>query len=191
MLSAMRTPSLALVAPLLSLLSACATHRPYPVAAWGPLPAPPAEDCRHFEGSYGDRGEPIPGAKQQPSLSSELFFEDYSPDNEKLARATRVSFSLPTDDVLDVTVWEGATPLLVRSLKRPKNFECEAGRLVIRRSGLVTANMGFGWGSVAFTFHSTDDYLVGQRKDSEAGVVFLVVPMKGSGTTWYRFARER
>jgi len=181
----------ALAAQAFLLLSACALHRPYPVAAWGPAPPPPAQDCRHFEGSYRDRGEALPGEKTQPSLASELFYEDYSPENAKVIRATRVSFSLPSDDVLDVTVWEGMNPILTRTLGRPRRFTCEAGRLVIRRRRLIGGNMVFGWESVSTTFSHSDDYLVAQVKKLEAGVFFIALPLAFRETSWYRFQRER
>lgn len=175
----------ALAAQAFLLLSACALHQPYPVAAWGPPPPPPAEDCRHFEGSYREVGE-MAGEKYQPPLAWELFG-----DNPKLGRATRVSFSLPTDDVLNVTVWEGMNPLFARTLTRPRKFTCEAGRLVIRNKRLVGGTMVFGWESVEITLSATDDYLVAQVKKFTAALVFIFVPIAAKETFWYRFQRER
>src|SRR5438552_996741 len=77
----------------------CAVHRSYP-ESWEPLPPPPAADCRHFEGDYSDRGE-IPGAPAHASLTQQLFGP-----NTAWRRATRVGFSLPRTEVLEITVWQ-------------------------------------------------------------------------------------
>jgi len=55
----LRGLGLGLAAQGLLMLSACAVHQPYPAAAWGPLPPAQAEDCRHFAGSYRNKGEMV------------------------------------------------------------------------------------------------------------------------------------
>jgi hypothetical protein len=173
----------ALAGQTLLSVSACAVQQPYPEAAWGPLPLPPAKDCRHFEGGYRNRGEMV-GHEAQPSLALELF------GRPVLVRATRVNFSLPTNDTLNVTVWEGMKPVFAQTLTSPGDFICKGGRLVVRDRRFVAESAVSGWQSVTITLSSTDDYLVGQVEESAAGLVFLL-PVGGKTTSWYRFQRER
>lgn len=177
-------PGVALAAQTVLLLSACAVHRPYPEAAWGPLPPPPAEDCRHFEGSYRNSGEMV-GHEAQPSLALELF------GRSDLVRADRVSFSLPTNHTLNVTVWEAMKPVFAKTVTSPGDFICKRGRLVIRDRRVFAESAVSGWESVTITLSSADDYLVAQVEDFGAGLVFLAFPVGGKTTSWYRFRRER
>jgi hypothetical protein len=168
----------------LFLLSACVANRPYP-ESWSPLPLPPTEDCRHFEGSYGDRGE-MPGFAGQPSLTQQLFGT-----SSGWKRATRVSFSLQRDDVLEVTVWEGMSLLFTRTLtSQAGQFTCEAGRLVVRDRRGVSGPGVAGLESVTITLSATDDYLVAQVKDFGVGLA-MILPVAGTTTSWYRFPRAR
>src|SRR5882762_8708653 len=80
-------------------LVGCAAVNPYPVA-WEPLYPSAAADCKLFQGGYSDKADSRDDVK--PSLTRELF--GFNTDWEK---ATRVDFSLPRDDTLEVTVWRG------------------------------------------------------------------------------------
>lgn len=120
----------ALAGQTLLSVSACAVQQPYPEAAWGPLPLPRAEDCRHFEGGYRNRGEMV-GHEAQPSLALELF------GRPVLVRATRVNFSLPTNDTLNVTVWEGMKPVFAQTLTSPGDFICKGGGVWLSATGVL------------------------------------------------------
>ena len=48
-----------------------------------------------------------------------------------------------------------------------------------------------GWQSVTITLSNTDDYLVEQAEEFAVGLIFLVIPVGGKATSWYRFRRER
>lgn len=61
------------------------------------------------------------GHEAQPSLALELF------GRPVLVRATRVNFSLPTNDTLNVTVWEGMKPVFAQTLTSPGDFICKGG----------------------------------------------------------------
>lgn len=173
-----------LAAQTLLLLSACAVHQPYPKTAWGPLPPPPAEDCLHFEGSYHNRGEMV-GHEAQPSLALELFGKD------ELLRATRVNLSLPTNDTLEVAILEGRGLLFDQTLTSPADFICKEGRLVIRSRRFFAESAVSGWENVAITLIYNDDYLLAQVESFGVGAIFLVIPVGGKTTSWYRFRRER
>jgi hypothetical protein len=108
-----------------------------------------------------------------------------------LVRATRISFSLPTSDTLNVTVWEGTRRVFARTLTSPGRFSCKAGRVVIRDRRFVAESAVAGWQSVTITLSSTDDYLVEKVEEFGVGLVFLVLPVGGKTTSWYRFQRER
>jgi len=165
------------------MLSACAVHQPYPLAAWGPLPPPPSEDCARFAGSYRNEGQ-MPGYEARPSLGVELF------GKPELARATRIGFSLPTSNTLTVTVWEGTKRVSSRTLTSPGDFDCKAGRLVVRGRRFFAESAVAGWQSDTITLRSTDDYLVAQVEEFGVGLIFLVIPVGGKSTSWYRFPRE-
>src|SRR6266404_5369372 len=92
------------VAAALFVLVGCAAVNPYP-AAWEPLYPSAAADCKPFQGGYSDKADSSDNVK--PSLTRELF--GYNTDWE---RATRVDFSLPRDDALEVTVWSGTDKLM-------------------------------------------------------------------------------
>lgn len=175
---------LVLAAQTLLLLSACAVHRPYPEAAWGPLPPPPSADCRYLEGSYRNRGEVV-GHEAQPSLALELF------GRLELVRADRVSLSFPTSETVNVTVWEATRPVFARTLTSPGDFVCKGGRMVVRARRFLAESAVSGWQSVTITLSGADDYLVGQVEEVGVGLVFLVLPVGGETTSWYRFRRER
>lgn len=169
----------------LLLLSACARHHPYPEFVWGPLPPPPTEDCRHFEGSYRNSGEMVTMAlpETRPLLTQTLF------GRSTLGRDTRVSFALMTNETLNVTVWEGLKTVFTRALTSPGNFNCEEGRLVIRDRRLVNAPAVTIWQSVTITLSGTDDYLIAQVEALELGAVFIVPAGGQRSTNWYRFRR--
>ena len=166
------------------LLAGCAVHRPYP-ESWAPIPAPTTRECTHFKGTYADRGESS-GSSNRPSLTRTLF----GPSSGS-ARATRVSFSLPRIELLEVTVWQGSSRLFSRVLSSwAGHFTCEAGRLVVRNERLVSANGRAQIEKVTITFSITDDHLVAQVKHIGVGAT-AIVPIAGTVTSWLRFPRLR
>jgi hypothetical protein len=177
----MATPSYAAIAAAL-FVAGCATVNPYP-AAWAPLPAPSSTDCKHLEGSYSDKAESSDRVK--PSLTRELF--GFNTDWEK---ATRVDFSLPRDDTLEVTVWSGTDKLLTRTLSTAEGeLACDAGRLVLRNTRWVRADVIVAREKAKLTLHRAGDYLVTEVEDDLTGLFFVIVPIVGSVTNWYRFAK--
>ena len=109
-------------------LAGCAAVNPYP-AAWEPLRPSAAADCKLFEGGYSDKADSRDNVK--PSLTRELF--GFNTDWEN---ATRVDFSLPRDDALEVTVWSGTDKMMTRT------FSAAEGVRAIR-TGARIAVIGF------------------------------------------------
>jgi len=176
----LRCPAPALLVPL---LSGCVFHAPYP-AAWPTLPASGAEDCRHFEGSYADRGE-IPDSSVQPSLTRELF--GY---HSEWPGAKRVAFSLTGTEILEIAVWSGDVHLFTRTLTtQTGDFACEAGRLVIHSRRWFAADVVLGRENVRVELSLVGRHLVAQIRTFTAGVIVIIVPVVGSTTNWYRFPR--
>ncbi len=163
------------------LLSACSLHQPYPVA-WGSLPPPPTQDCYRFAGSYSDLGS-------DESLARQLF--PSQPDS-KFWAADRVSLSLPSSDVLEVTAWKGQDQLFSRMLtSEAGRFTCDAGRLIVRPGARwEDADVGVVRESLTLTLTATDDYLVVEDQVKSFGIIFFV-PMLAEETGWYRFPRLR
>ena len=163
-------------------LTGCTVHRDYP-ESWAPVTSPTTQDCSHFAGTYGDRGE-SPVSTNRPSLTLTLFGP-----SSGWRRATRVSFSLPRTELLEVTVWEGTSRLFSRVLSSwAGHFICKAGRLIVGNERLVSATGGAQIEKVTITFGTTDNYLVAQVKDIGMGATD-VVPVAGPVRSWLRFPR--
>ncbi|MEW5891445.1 MAG: hypothetical protein AB1768_20985 [Pseudomonadota bacterium] len=109
----------------------------------------------------------------------------------ELVRADRVSLSFPTSETVNVTVWEATRPVFARTLTSPGDFVCKGGRMVVRARRFLAESAVSGWQSVTITLSGADDYLVGQVEEVGVGLVFLVLPVGGETTSWYRFRRER
>jgi hypothetical protein len=177
----MATRSYPAIAAVL-VVAGCAAINPYP-AAWDPLPAPSSSDCKHFEGIYSDKAESSDRVK--PSLTRELF--GFNTDWEK---ATRVDFSLPRDDTFEVTVWNGTDKMMTRTFSAAEGeLACDAGRLILRNTRWVRADVMIAREKAKLTLHKAGDYLVTEVEDDLTGLFFVIVPIVGSVTNWYRFAR--
>ena len=163
-------------------LAGCAAVNPYP-AAWEPLRPSAAADCKLFQGGYSDKADSSDNVK--PSLTRELF--GFNTDWEK---ATRVDFSLPRDDALEVTVWSGADKMMTRSFSAAEGeLACDAGRLILRNTHWTRADVMLAREKAKLTLHRAGDYLVAEVEDDLAGLFFVIVPIVGSVTNWYRFAK--
>ena len=163
-------------------LVGCAAVNPYPMA-WEPLYPSASTDCRLFQGGYSDKAESSDRVK--PSLTRELF--GFNTDWEK---ATRVDFSLPRDDTLEVTVWSGTDALLTRTFNAAEGeLACDAGRLILRNTRWVRADVMVAREKAKLTLHKAGDYLVTEVEDDLTGLFFVIVPIVGSVTNWYRFAK--
>lgn len=171
--------------PVLAMcLAGCAvTEQDYP-AAWAPLPQPVAESCAHFAGSYADRGETA-GAHAEPSLTYGLFGH-----HSAWKEARRVDLALPAEGVLEITAWDEHKPLFTRTLtSREGEFRCKGGELVVRSKRWVAADVVAGREDVTIEFTQAGAKLVARVKESTYGAIFAVVPIAGTATHWYRFAR--
>ena len=169
---------------LLAFLAGCSVaDNPYPLA-WPLLPAPPANDCAHFQGTYADRGE-APGQTTQPSLTRELF----GPDGP-WEKATAIRFEFTPEDALDVTVsGEGPKPAVHRLSAKAGEFACDRGQLVLNSRRWVASDLMSGRESVRIELNMAEPFLVAHVSESISGVMFLVVPLSGESARWYRFRR--
>ena len=165
-------------------LAGCAVmEQDYP-AAWDPLPPPAAKSCAGFAGNYADRGETA-GARAQPSLTYGLFGH-----HSAWKEADRVELALPNEGALEITVWDGKTPVLKRTLTaQAGEFECRNGTLVVRSTRWVAADVVAGREKVTIDFSRANGKLVAHVRESTYGTIFAVVPIVGTAAHWYRFAR--
>ena len=165
-------------------LAGCAvTDQEYP-QAWSPLPPSATADCARFAGSYADRGETA-GTGAEPSLTYGLFGH-----HSAWKEARRVELALPAEGVLHVTAWDEGKPLFTRTLSaRAGEFECKDGALVVRSRRWVAADVVAGREDVTIEFSQADASLVAHVRESTYGALFAVVPIAGTATHWYRFAR--
>jgi hypothetical protein len=165
-------------------LAGCAvTEQDYP-PAWEPLPHSKTADCARFAGSYADRGETT-GTRAEPSLTYGLFGH-----HSAWKEARRVDLALPEEGVLQVTAWGDDKPLFTRRLTaRAGEFQCKDGELVVRSRRWVAADVVAGREDVTIEFSQADASLVAHVRESTYGAIFAVVPIAGTASHWYRFAR--
>jgi len=163
-------------------LAGCAAVNPYPVA-WEPLHPSASVDCKLFQGGYSDKADSRD--RVRPSLTRELF--GFNTDWEK---ATRVDFSMPRDDALEVTVWSGTDKMMTRTFSAAEGeLACDAGRLILRNTRWVRADVMIAREKAKLTLHKVGDHLVTEVEDDLTGLFFVIVPIMGTTTNWYRFAR--
>lgn len=169
---------------LLAFLAGCSVaDTPYPIS-WDPLHAPPASDCRRFEGTYADRGEG-PGQREAPSLTRELFGAD-SP----WEKATSIRFDVPTEEAVKVTVEvQGLAPVVRELSAKAGDFQCDRGNLVLNSRRWVASDLMSGRESVKIDLYQAEPFLVTHVYESVTGVMFLVVPLSGESARWFRFRR--
>ena len=169
---------------LLAFLAGCSVaDSPYPIS-WDPLHAPPASDCRRFQGTYADRGE-APDQPVAPSLTRELF----GPDSP-WEKATTIRFDFNVEDALDVTVAvDGDKPLLRQFSAKAGDFQCDRGNLVLNSRRWVASDLMSGRESVKIDLYQAEPFLVTHVYESVTGVMFLVVPLSGESARWFRFRR--
>jgi hypothetical protein len=165
-------------------LAGCAvTEQDYPLA-WDPLPHPASESCARFAGSYADKGEAA-GTRAEPSLTYGLFGHH---SNWKDAR--RVELAPIGNGTLEITVWGDTKPLFTRTLTiKAGEFRCKDGVLYVRSRRWVAADVVAGREDVTIEFRLTDSKLVAHVSEKTYGALFAVVPIAGTASHWYRFAR--
>jgi len=165
-------------------LAGCAvTEEQYP-QAWDPLPQPAAASCARFAGSYADRGESA-GTSAEPSLTYGLFGH-----HSAWKEVRRVGLALPHKGVLEISAWDDQKLLFKRTLTtQAGEFRCKNGMLVVRSKRWVAADVVAGREDVTIEFGLSNGKLVAHVKESTYGAIFAVVPIAGTATHWYRFAR--
>jgi hypothetical protein len=165
-------------------LTGCAVgDQPYP-ANWDPVSPASTADCAAFRGSYADRGETA-GHATDPSLTRELFG-----NASDWKDATRVEFSQPTSERIDVAVWRGEQKSFTRHLTRQAGeIACQSGRLVLRNKRWMATDTISGREAIIMEFDRTGNYLVGRLTETTYGVLFAVVPVAAESKRWYRFRR--
>jgi hypothetical protein len=154
---------------------------PYP-AGWDPLSPLTGADCRHFQGTYADRGQA--GHTGQASLSRELFGKD-----GPWQAAENVHFSFPQPDLLDVTVTPAPKPFVRRFSAKAGELRCEGGALYLRNRRWVYSDLMSGREDVKVELYRSGNYLVAHVNETMMGAMFMVVPLTGESTRWYRFSR--
>jgi hypothetical protein len=173
-------PALPVAAAALFLLSGCTFADPYP-ASWVALSSALSADCRHIQGSYSERGESSNPYNRSGSLTSLIFGQT--------PRATRVNLALPKTGMLEVTGWEDTTRLFSRALTtQAGEFACETGVAVVRRTQWQGQGQGAGRSQFTVELSTAGDHLVIKETEFAVGLA-VVVPVAGTGTHWYRFAR--
>ena len=165
-------------------LAGCAVvEQDYPLA-WDPLPQPAAASCARFAGSYADRGEAAED-RAEPSLTYGLFGH-----HSAWKETRRVDLMFPAEGVLHITAWDEEKPLFTRTLTaREGEFSCKDGVLVVRSKRWVAADIVAGREDVTIEFRLSNGKLVAHVKEKTYGAMFAVVPIAGTATHWYRFAR--
>jgi hypothetical protein len=174
---------LALASMALILTGCTVADDPYP-AGWEPLPAAVSSNCRQFRGTYADRGE-SPGHTTQASLTRELFGQ-----GSPWQKAVSIELDLPSDETLDIRVAvPGANTFSRRLSRKAGEFACERGKLTVRSRRWVASDLMSGRETVNVEMHQAQHHLVTRVDETTTGVMFMVVPLSGESSKWYRFPR--
>lgn len=163
----------------------CSYHTAYP-AHWPALAATDDQTCPAIAGHYQNAGERWVGeggtAQYQPPYLSGYFFADQT----KAARATTVIISQDPTGRLTIVARDNALIDMTTELHPDKDYTCQQGWGVIKRSRLVAENVSGYEKTVYLLKKAPDDSLVVQIQSTGVGLVF-VVPVAASSTEWQRF----
>jgi hypothetical protein len=132
--------------------------------------------CAVTEQEYPAAWGPLPAAR---AADCARFAGSYADRGETTAEGS-----------LRVTAWDESKPLFTRTLtEQAGEFECKEGELVVRSRRWVAADVVAGREDVTIEFSQAKSSLVAHVRESTYGALFAVVPIAGTASHWYRFAR--
>ncbi|HUO99041.1 MAG TPA: hypothetical protein VMU01_10250 [Rhizomicrobium sp.] len=181
--------------PLL-LLAACLNFQTeYPEGSW------PKRlyhgSCAGIAGVYANRGDMIPNnyADHPQAELVPFFFDHWTPDEyrDKFSKADHVVLAFG-DGVLTAQVLKGDSILATaRFSEKDKTLACKQDGAVIRETSGWAHGRGNPLAGVeysSFTLIATaDQSLIIKSEGGGTGLVFMLVPVSASSTTWFHFPR--
>jgi hypothetical protein len=112
-------------------------------------------------------------------------------EREEWQQAESVTFSFPSSDQLRVVVSSAQGRELLSRTFDAKDYTCESGAVIIRRTRWIGNEGGLGRDSRFFDLHPLDTDLIVRARRKTLGLAALVMPVGGSESSWYRFTRLR
>ena len=171
------------------LLGGCVHNEHYP-ESWGPMRVGAATDCADVAATYTNEGENTNG--DRILLAGWLAPREYKSDAERdayqrdVTKAQTVQLQL-AGHILTV-VASGNNMHREWSFDSTKReFECKHGIVRIRRFEVasdivVLVSKGSDY------LYRVGDHLVVKKSSAGVGLVLIVIPVAGGGTSWARFA---
>jgi hypothetical protein len=164
---------------------------------------PKDKECANISGVYVNGGKRAERQEYSVNLS-ELLYGDILEEKtvvearsgKRIKLPYKVSVQVSTviinqqQDVLKILCMDGERLVHEKSYLRDKDYKCTQEGIRIPLTGGGVSNAGFFIESGAFYFNkSLDGSLTVNRKSAGLGL-FIVVPIIGSGNSWYKFSAK-
>jgi len=158
-------------------LGGCVWTQPLP-DAWPDVSSAEGATCDWINGVYYDKGES--GTSNKPSLSRMLDWSEEKASPETLSITYVSGASLVVVGGSDASSFSHVPP--------SSQFSCVDGTLRISRSVGINREGVLGYENVTHLLYPANGFLIVKSTTSGVGIV-LLIPVVGSYTYYYRFAR--
>jgi hypothetical protein len=163
---------------------------------WAPLASADSGTCQNITGKYRAISEPLPYYTRTCANVGKGWYcrslpEDLADIRRPITEDTWVEINGSDRTELRVTVWTKDTIQNSITLRAAaKQFECGDDGAVVKiepefmaGDGAIGINTGF-----EYSFRkATDGSLVMKETTSGGGLIFLVIPVAGSSTQWWKW----
>jgi hypothetical protein len=176
----------------------CVIHYPYP-SKWVALDTSDTDKdhCAVLAGVYNERGEsaePFPKVEYQdgkpvravPHLSNYLFHYPYP---HGMGSTTRVELSFLEPGAFAISAYDNQQLLAKnRFSEKESTYECygNVAKIILHRGLDRGPMLGFAYAAV-YLYKAADGSLVLKTDLSGFGLAYLLFPIGGGETQWYRF----
>jgi hypothetical protein len=162
------------------------SHPSYP-PEWPNLSQDTYEGCPKITGTYSDLPyERFPKNLGDDNLS--VYLLKYRHGDIRPSAKMRVMIVQSQGGALEIAVWEDETLIGRKTYSEQANdYHCEGTELVFSHlSGF--GDVGLGVSSSAFALSkASDGSLVSRHYEGGLGLIYMILPVIGSETQWYRY----
>ena len=162
----------------------CASPRP--TARWAVEPVIRSPDCTDLAGVYAEGGERDEATSNYavPWTLSRMVIPRY------LTGTTRVTIDFPSVRQARFVAWKDSSTLAEGSFTLgERGCDCLDGVLTLPKAGQSNDAMVGVTKTQVTLRRGPDGELVASLTTEERGLAFLIVPVWGASTEWYRFTR--
>ena len=166
--------------PIIFVLLSCVSRQVYP-DVWNPVDISQSGRCPDITGEYNNEGE-----DGHLPYKPDLFLYLYD-RNSKYQKASHVSIRQSDEKNVEIIFLNKGQAISKRSLSADSgDFYCEDGFLKIKYKEFIQefGIAGNVWYTAGFAKSGKDLIL---KQDRVALMMFLIFPVTGGGTSWYRF----